>query len=371
MFIIRNISGSSVSIDDMGLTLAIGEDYNLSLNESQNDVYASDDLRSQINAGNVVALDPLDGSTQLSSVESIAMVNNTASPNYRIFGGEINQLDDVNVTTPANGQVLTYNNVTGHWENSSVGSSSDELLKVTSNDTTAGYLLSKLLGNAQNITITENNDGGNETATVSVADNASIGGTEGLTVPDGTTAQRPTTPEVGEIRFNTTRQIFEGWNGTAWITFGSTEGNSVTELFYGQLPQITGTTITPYDNTPPLITEGTEFFSRQVTTINANAKVVIWFSSMVSLSNGSRIATVAIYRGSTLIGTTAIGVPSSNAPVIATFIVVDNPPVAGTYTYSGRIGISSSASWYMGYTSNANYGGAANTNNQYVIMRVE
>lgn len=40
---------------------------------------------------------------------------------------------------------------------------SDELVKVTANDTTAGYLLAKLVAGDSTIVLTETNDGGNET----------------------------------------------------------------------------------------------------------------------------------------------------------------------------------------------------------------
>jgi len=36
-------------------------------------------------------------------------------------------------------------------------------------------------------------------------------------VPTGTTAQRPGTPAVGMMRFNTTTVRFEGYNGSAWV----------------------------------------------------------------------------------------------------------------------------------------------------------
>jgi hypothetical protein len=36
-------------------------------------------------------------------------------------------------------------------------------------------------------------------------------------IPAGTTAQRPGSPAVGNIRFNTTTVRFEGYNGTNWV----------------------------------------------------------------------------------------------------------------------------------------------------------
>lgn len=67
------------------------------------------------------------------------------------------------------------------------GSGTDESVKVSSNDTTAGYLADKLVAGT-NITLTANNDGGNETITISASSSGSgeantasnLGGGEGL-----------------------------------------------------------------------------------------------------------------------------------------------------------------------------------------------
>lgn len=47
-----------------------------------------------------------------------------------------------------------------------------------------------------------------------------INSNQALTLPSGTDAERPTIPESGMIRFNTTVNRFEGYTGTAWIQFG-------------------------------------------------------------------------------------------------------------------------------------------------------
>jgi hypothetical protein len=111
-------------------------------------------------------------------------------------------------------------------------------------------------------------------------------------------------------------------------------------------------------------------------TETAGARVILWFSTIVSVGNANRIVTISVFRDNgvdpaVLIGVTAVQMPSTNAPVTTTFIVVDAPG-AGTFTYSARIGTSAAATWRIGgFTANANYGGQTQTNNQYVLMRVE
>lgn len=48
-----------------------------------------------------------------------------------------------------------------------------------------------------------------------------INSNQALTLPIGTDGQRPTSPQAGMIRFNSTVNQFEGYTGTAWIQFGS------------------------------------------------------------------------------------------------------------------------------------------------------
>lgn len=38
-----------------------------------------------------------------------------------------------------------------------------------------------------------------------------------IVLPKGTTVQRPSSPEEGQLWFNTDTKMFEGYNGTAWV----------------------------------------------------------------------------------------------------------------------------------------------------------
>lgn len=54
-----------------------------------------------------------------------------------------------------------------------------------------------------------------------------VAGTESMTLPVGTTAQRPSTPTTGMYRFNSTLGNNEVYNGTFWETDGIVQGTSV------------------------------------------------------------------------------------------------------------------------------------------------
>ena len=63
-----------------------------------------------------------------------------------------------------------------------------------------------------------------------------IDNTSGMVVPQGTTAQRPVSPEVGHTRYNLTLEYLETWNGSNWINAAgeveSIESSDVEQLAY-------------------------------------------------------------------------------------------------------------------------------------------
>jgi hypothetical protein len=71
----------------------------------------------------------------------------------------------------------------------------------------------------------------------SIADNAVFPGVEGVTVPSGTTAERPSVPNDGEIRCNTDLQRFEAYVNGLWQVVGSGDGTVSTVV--GTADQIT------------------------------------------------------------------------------------------------------------------------------------
>jgi len=80
-----------------------------------------------------------------------------------------------------------------------------------------------VLGNLviNNTTLTSNSANANiyitapGTGTVQITGNLAVG------IPAGTTAQRPTNPVIGDIRYNTDTQDIEFWTGSNWITPGA------------------------------------------------------------------------------------------------------------------------------------------------------
>ena len=60
-----------------------------------------------------------------------------------------------------------------------------------------------------------------------------IAGTKGFDIPTGTTSDRPTSPDTGTFRYNTSTSELEIWNGTAWQGFDQGSSTITSETFDG------------------------------------------------------------------------------------------------------------------------------------------
>ena len=80
-FIIRNLTGSGIALNDLGLTIPASSDYDL-VGERPQGIATSTDLVAAIVAGDIVVLDPLDGTTPLSAAASQEIVEVHNDPHY-------------------------------------------------------------------------------------------------------------------------------------------------------------------------------------------------------------------------------------------------------------------------------------------------
>jgi hypothetical protein len=92
--------------------------------------------------------------------------------------------------------------------------------------TGAGTVATRTItGTASQVTVT-NGDGVAGAPTLAIASDPVLPGTGSVTVPVGTTAQRPGAPAVGMIRWNTTVPRLEHWDGSAWSAFGGVSAHT-------------------------------------------------------------------------------------------------------------------------------------------------
>jgi hypothetical protein len=107
------------------------------------------------------------------------------------------------------------------------------------NGTTATAV--NIVGTANQISVANGNGTGNPT--IAIANNPVLSGTEGFTVPAGTSAERPAVPNNGEIRYNTSLNRLEAYVNGAWAIMGAGDG-SVTSVSgtAGQIAVANGST---------------------------------------------------------------------------------------------------------------------------------
>ncbi|NBR23016.1 MAG: hypothetical protein EBU08_04355, partial [Micrococcales bacterium] len=95
------------------------------------------------------------------------------------------------------------------------------MLAIVGGTTIAGR---QIYGTANQINVV-NGDGGAGSPTISIVSDPTIPGTGGMTIPKGTIGQQPA-GVAGQIRYNTTNSVFEGFTSGTWLAFA--QGNGVT-----------------------------------------------------------------------------------------------------------------------------------------------
>lgn len=99
-------------------------------------------------------------------------------------------------------------------------------------------------------------DAGHEPIPVNliIKPNIVLTGNEGVTIPRGDNSQRPLNPLPGNLRFNIQTSIFEGWDGTNWLSLTEnapvsfvddlSDLNAISPTVAGQIVYVGNTTIT-------------------------------------------------------------------------------------------------------------------------------
>lgn len=137
----------------------------------------------------------------------------------------------------------------------------------------------------------------------------------------------------------------------------------------GTTSAMTGTSIIPFDNTAPLISEGSQLWAQTLTPIAASCRLTIDQTFMVDSNVANRNITVAIFRNNECIYVTSVNVATSSRPALLAVHCVDMPAVTTAIVYSARIGINIAGTWYLNQTSTATFGGNANQSD-WSIMEI-
>jgi len=144
----------------------------------------------------------------------------------------------------------------------------------------------------------------------------------------GTTGQRPVSTSSGQIRFNTTTSLFEGYNGTAWSSVGGggATGTAGNDIFYENSKTVT----MGYS-----ITAGKNAMATGPITIAAN------FTGTGSISGTTLTITGTTGSGVLVVGSIISGTGVTAGTFISAFGT--GTGTTGTYTVSASQTVSSTA----------------------------
>ena len=128
----------------------------------------------------------------------------------------------------------------------------------------------------------------------------------------------------------------------------------------GTVGVMSGNSQIPFDNTPPLSTEGTLIWTATITPEVLGSNLAIEFAGMLDTSRINANVTIAIFRNTVLIGFVTGGSTGYNGSCPAPFAIKINEPSQGlvAVTYSCRVGVDlNSTTWYLGRGDGATMGG--------------
>lgn len=113
----------------------------------------------------------------------------------------------------------------------------------------------------------------------------SFGGTSAVTIPDGTTAQRPATPVQSDIRFNNTLNTFEGYDGTEWVPMSNiTTAFTITASVASNL--LTVSILNAKTGAAPTVADPIAMTFRDATLANGDPVTVVVNAALTINTNG-------------------------------------------------------------------------------------
>lgn len=182
-----------------------------------------------------------------------------------------------------------------------------------------------LLGTANQITVT-NGDGASGNPTFAIASNPALPGAEGVVLPTGTTAERPSSPSNGTFRYNSTTGLLEYYSAGSWTALAA--GSGVTSVATG-----TGLTGGPITSTGTIsiadtaVTAGSYGSASKTLTATVNAQGQLTAMAETNIA----IANTQVSGLGTMSTQNASAVAITGGTIDATTIG-GTTPAAGTFT---------------------------------------
>lgn len=266
-----------------------------------------------------------------------------------------------------NSNVGTFNNVTINAKGlATAGSNANYLQDPSANGivvrTSLNTTINRLINGTTNQISITNGDGVSANPTVSIANDPIIPGTGAITIPIGTTAQRPVISN-GQFRFNSDTLIEEIAESGVWRPVGR-----LLKFVTGNITQTTGTTIIPYDNTLPTSTEGFQIWTASITPSYANSTIIIMYNIFYECSANNVVVTTTLLNNTAAIAASSSRQATTNQPNTVNVTKAFTSGTTSTITLSARIGPAAASTVYVNRGNTETFGGTIATS--YIIMEV-
>lgn len=155
-------------------------------------------------------------------------------------------------------------------------------------------------------------------------------------------------------------------NAKGLVTAGLNTG--VQQIVTGTIAASSGTTQIPFDNTTPSSTEGFSIWSASVTPRVSTSTILVEFHLTVGHATNTRYVTVAVFNGSTCLGTQTVFAATAGAPYAMKMVVPFQPGTTQAQSIDVRLGASGNGTCYCNQTGSATQGGAYVS--KYVITEI-
>lgn len=196
-----------------------------------------------------------------------------------------------------------------------------------------------------------------------------------VSIQSGLASALPTAGTLGRLYITTDTGLIYRDTGTTWVIVGSsnagTGGGSVYQTVSGTYGASSGTTLITAGNTLPTTANGSQIWTASITPNSASSKVRVSSSFYADCDTNIRSITVALFRGTTCIQAQNSFFKGSGQPMQVTLEFVDSPASSTSVTYSMRIGVNNSATWYVNQdrTGGIVYGGTVNKST-YILQEI-
>ena len=199
-----------------------------------------------------------------------------------------------------------------------------------------------ITGTANSISVTNGNALGGA-PTIAIADNPILTGTAGVQVPSGTTAQR--VGVNGVVRYNTSTNRFEGYEGNVWTNFGTGDGTVTTVSgTNNQITVVNGTTspVISITNNPTLPGTGGVVLPQGATSARYSVNGTLRYNTDTLLLEAYTNNAWGIITTSATVGVTSVatGTGLTGGPITSsgTISIANTTVTAGSYGSATQVG---------------------------------